>query len=351
MNLYKSVVKKILFKFNPETAHRIVFNLIKLPIMVPFLNLFYNFCKNELFHQVNNLKFKNRIGLAAGLDKDGEAINALSGLGFGFLEIGTVTPKSQQGNPKPRLFRLVKNDALINRMGFNNHGVDALIKKLKRIKKHKTVIGINIGKNKTTQLEDAHKDYAYCFEHLFDYADYFAINVSSPNTKDLRKLQAVEFLELIFAEIQTINLKKINPKPVYVKIAPELTYEQIDDVINLVYRFKLNGIIATNTTISRKNLNYTENEINSFGDGGLSGRPLKSRSTEVIKYIKSKTNNDLTIIGVGGVFDFSDFMEKIDAGADLVQIYTSFIYEGPGIVKRINKSYYNFLKNNTLIVN
>ncbi len=343
--MYKKIIKKILFKFTPEKAHNITFKLLKLPFVNFFLKILFSYQSQYLKFNKKNLKTSNPIGLAAGLDKEGELIKQFGNIGFGFVEIGTVTPKAQPGNPKPRLFRLIKDSALINRMGFNNNGAYEMKNNLKRIKNKKnTTIGINIGKNKNTSLEEAHNDYLKSFKILFNYADYFAINVSSPNTPNLRELQEKKYLEKIFSVIQIENNKYKYPKPLFIKIAPDLKFYQIDEIIDLINKYKLTGIIATNTTIERNNLLTNKKYIEQIGDGGLSGKPLKNKSTEIIKYINSKSK-DIIIIGVGGIFSFNDVKEKIEAGADLIQIYTSFIYEGPALVKKIKKQLSEFYKN------
>ncbi|MBN2893132.1 MAG: quinone-dependent dihydroorotate dehydrogenase [Bacteroidales bacterium] len=344
MNIYKFFIKPLLFKMQPEKAHKVIFNFLKLPGSNFFLKLLFKFESKTLHFEKSNFKVNNPIGLAAGLDKDGEVINQLGNIGFGFVEIGTVTPLAQPGNPKPRLFRLVKDQALINRMGFNNNGAASMVEKLKKIKPN-TTIGINLGKNKITPLEDAHNDYVKSFELLFDFGDYFVVNVSSPNTPNLRQLQDKEFLRKILKELQQINLSKPNQKPLFIKIAPDLSHQQIDEIIEIVVEEKLTGIIATNTTIERKNLSLTKQEIENYGSGGLSGKPLKEKSTEIIRYIKSKINDSIVLIGVGGIFDIKDIEEMLSAGADVVQIYTSFIYEGPGVVKKLKKA---MIKNKTV---
>jgi dihydroorotate dehydrogenase len=293
---------------------------------------------------VAGLTFPNPVGLAAGLDKDAIAFNELGDFGFGFIEIGTVTPKPQEGNEKPRLFRLVKNEALINRMGFNNKGVDAAAVLLKKRKDPTLIIGGNIGKNKVTPNEKATDDYVYCFNALFDVVDYFVVNVSSPNTPNLRDLQEKEPLTNLLNTLQVLNQTKKTPKPIFLKIAPDLTNTQLDDIIEIVAITKIAGVIATNTTISREGLNYTEEEIKSYGMGGLSGKPLTKRSTEVIRYLKQKSNSAFPVIGVGGIHTAQDAIEKLDAGADLIQLYTGFIYEGPGLIKDINKAIMNHPK-------
>lgn len=289
-----------------------------------------------------NIQFTNPVGLGAGFDKNAKYLAELECLGFGFVEIGTVTPLSQAGNDKPRLFRLPKDKALINRMGFNNDGVKEIAKRLKKWKEKnknsKLVIGGNIGKNKITPNEDAWKDYEICFKELHPYVDYFVVNVSSPNTPGLRELQEKESLRKILTHLQAINTSQPAPKPLLLKIAPDLTQEQIDDVIDLALEIKLDGLVATNTTISRSGLQTSASRVQAIGAGGLSGLPVKQRSTEVVKYICQKTGGKIPVIASGGIFTGDDAKEKLDAGASLIQVWTGFIYEGPGIVKRICKS-------------
>lgn len=293
------------------------------------------------------LHFKNPVGLAAGFDKNALYLTELEALGFGFVEIGTVTPQPQAGNDKPRLFRLPKDKALINRMGFNNDGVKVVAKRLKewREKQSKAdsrlIIGGNIGKNKVTPNEDAWKDYEICFRALFDCVDYFVVNVSSPNTPGLRELQEKDSLRKILSHLQTINQHETGseedkkPKPLLLKIAPDLTWQQIDDVIDLALEIKLDGLVATNTTISREQLQTTNDEVQAIGAGGLSGAPVRKRSTEIVRYIHQKTNGRIPVIASGGIFSAEDAKEKLAAGASLVQVWTGFIYEGPAIVKNI----------------
>ena len=281
--------------------------------------------------EVFGLKFKNQVGLAAGLDKDAVAYQELSDLGFGFIEIGTLTPKPQPGNDKKRLFRLLEDSAIINRMGFNNGGVDAAVEKLRKNKG--VLIGGNIGKNKSTPNEEAVQDYLICFEKLFPFVDYFVVNVSSPNTPNLRALQEKEPLTKLLGELQTQNLNKAKAKPILLKIAPDLSDEQLLDIIDIVRETKIAGVIATNTTLSRENL-ISENKKES---GGLSGKPLTRRSTEVIRFLSEKSGKAFPIIGVGGIHSAEDAMEKLEAGASLVQLYTGFIYEGPELIKKINQ--------------
>ena len=289
---------------------------------------------NNLQRTLFGLSFENPVGLAAGFDKDARWIDELSTLGFGFIEIGTLTPKAQPGNEKPRLFRLPEDHALINRMGFNNGGVMDATERLKK-RKSNVIVGGNIGKNKVTENEQAVNDYLICFEALFPHVDYFAVNVSSPNTPGLRALQEKKPLLEILLRLQEVNNVKPKRKPILLKIAPDLTDEQLNDIIDIVAESKIDGVIATNTTISRESLKTTTTEISAIGAGGLSGLPLSKRSTEVIRYLKQKSHNAFPVIGVGGVHSAEDAMEKIQAGADLIQLYTGFIYEGPGLVKSI----------------
>jgi dihydroorotate dehydrogenase len=334
--MYRLLIRPILFKFDPERVHYFTFSLIRFLHKIPFvgtlINAYYEVKSPKLEREVFGLKFKNPVGLAAGFDKDAKLYNELSNFGFGFIEIGTLTPKPQAGNPKKRLFRLQEDSAIINRMGFNNGGVeDAII----RLKKNKTVlIGGNIGKNKTTPNDEAVNDYVICFEALFDYVDYFVVNVSSPNTPNLRELQEKEPLKALLNTLQNLNLKKSKPKPILLKIAPDLTNEQLLDIIEIVNETKIAGVIASNTTVSRDGLeSANKSEI-----GGLSGKPLTNRSTEVIRFLSEKSNKSFPIIGVGGIHSAKDALEKLDAGASLVQLYTGFIYEGPKLIKKINKA-------------
>lgn len=286
----------------------------------------------RLEREVFGLKFKNPVGLAAGFDKDAKLYKELSNLGFGFIEIGTVTPKPQPGNPQKRMFRLKEDEALINRMGFNNKGA---WEAAKRLRKNKNVlIGGNIGKNKTTPNEDAIHDYEICFDALYSVVDYFVVNVSSPNTPNLRELQDKEPLTKLLQALQDKNNSKPQSRPILLKIAPDLTDEQLLDIIEIIKETKIVGVIATNTTISRENLTSENQKEN----GGLSGKPLTKRSTEVIKFLSEKSQNAFPIIGVGGIHSPEEAIEKLNAGASLIQIYTGFIYEGPGFVKRINKA-------------
>jgi dihydroorotate dehydrogenase len=338
-----NVIKKFLFLFPPEKVHYFSMNILSVARWVPgFRALMGNPATHveSLNRKVFGLSFQNPIGLAAGFDKNAKYLSELESLGFGSVEIGTVTPKAQAGNDKPRLFRIPVHRAIINRMGFNNDGVKAVAKRLSlwraANKKTKLIIGGNIGKNKLTPNEEAWKDYEICFRELFDYVDYFVVNVSSPNTPGLRELQEKDSLNKILSHLQTINRQHASPKPLLLKIAPDLTKFQIDDVISLAMEIGLDGIVATNTTISRDGLEAAgQHLIDKIGAGGLSGEPLKRKSTSMVKYIHDKTNGKIPVIASGGIFTAEDAMEKFDAGAVLVQVWTGFIYEGPTIVSKI----------------
>jgi dihydroorotate dehydrogenase len=340
------LIKRLLFLLNPEKAHHLTFSLLKLPGVSGAAGRIYNTKNKSLERNVFGLNFPNPVGLAAGLDKDATAFNELGKLGFGFIEIGTVTPVAQTGNEKPRLFRLTKDEALINRMGFNNHGVAAAATRLRRRKNKHLIIGGNIGKNKITPNENAVDDYIKCFESLFDVVDYFVVNVSSPNTPNLRALQEKEPLTALLRTLQAHNNNKASPKPILLKIAPDLTNSQLDDIIEIIKETGISGVIATNTTISRDGLSYDKEALEKFGSGGLSGKPLSTRSTEVIRYLKQASNNAFPVIGVGGIHSAKDAMEKLDAGADLIQLYTGFIYKGPGLIKEINEAVLNRFERN-----
>ncbi len=340
--MYKALIKPILFLLAPEKAHYLTIFLLKFTLAIPIVGgLFRAWYKVEdprLERKLFGLTFPNPVGLAAGFDKEGKYYRAMSSLGFGFIEVGTVTPKGQDGNPQPRLFRLPQDNALINRMGFNNEGMDALTQRLKQSRPKNLIIGGNIGKNKVTPNEQATDDYVKCFEQLFPLVDYFVVNVSSPNTPNLRALQDKEPLTQLLSTLQSLNQQKSQPKPILLKIAPDLTNSQLDDIIDIVRDTKIDGVIATNTTISRADLNTSEAQIQSIGNGGLSGQPVKQRSTEVIRYLNTKSKGELTIIGVGGISSPEDAIEKIEAGAALIQVYTGLVYEGPSLIKRINKA-------------
>ena len=333
--MYKLFIRPLLFSLDPEKAHHFTFRYLKLIHKIPFVSslirAIYQVEHPSLHREVFGLHFKNPVGLAAGLDKDATLYQELSNLGFGFIEIGTITPKPQLGNPKKRLFRLIDDKGIINRMGFNNEGVAAAVE---RLKKNKSVlIGGNIGKNKATPNEEAVNDYLICFEQLFDYVDYFVVNVSSPNTPNLRSLQEKEPLKQLLNTLQDKNSTKKEPKPILLKIAPDLTDEQLLDIIEIVKETHIAGVIATNTTINRDGLQSD----NKKETGGLSGKPLGKRATEVIRFLSEKSGKAFPIIGVGGIFSEEDALEKLGAGASLVQLYTGFIYEGAGLIKRINK--------------
>lgn len=342
MNLYP-LIRPLLFQLDPEDAHHLTINNLKLAGKLPFLLRLIADGKLKhpsLHRNLFGLDFPNPVGLAAGLDKNAEVIDEFGAMGFGFVEIGTLTPKPQPGNDKPRLFRLVKDEALINRMGFNNIGADAAAENLKR-RKTNIIVGANIGKNKITSNEDAIRDYEYCFKVLFEHAHYFVVNVSSPNTPGLRALQDKDSLAAILNALQDINHSKPKTKPILLKIAPDLANEQIEDVMTVVQQTKIQGIVATNTTIARAPLSYTIDEIEKFGAGGLSGKPLTHRATEVIEKITLETrklNMQTGIIGVGGIMNVQDALDKLNAGADLIQLYTGFIYSGPALVTDIKRA-------------
>lgn len=335
--MYKSILKPLFFLLNPEHAHSLTMWLMKLTLVRAFIKRIFYFENKKLNKNLMGLTFSNSIGLAAGFDKHAFYIKEIESLGFGFTEIGTVTPLPQPGNDKPRLFRLPKDEALINRMGFNNVGADVVAARIKAIRSNTNmIIGVNIGKNKATPNEQATNDYVICFQKLFDAADYFAVNVSSPNTPNLRQLQDKKPLTEILTKLQELNHQHENPKPILLKIAPDLTNSQLDEIVEIVLQTKIAGVIATNTTISREGLTDTS-LVDSIGAGGLSGKPVCNLSTEVIRYLAEKSKKQFVIIGVGGIRNAQDAKEKLDVGADLLQIYTGLIYEGPGIVKDINK--------------
>jgi dihydroorotate dehydrogenase len=332
------LIKYFLFKNDPEDVHHRVMNLLRKwsrnPVTKALLQKTFCVQNKKLERQLWGLTFKNPVGLAAGFDKDAKYIDELSMLGFGFIEIGTLTPLPQPGNEQPRLFRLPEDKALINRMGFNNDGVKVAAERLRR-RKSNLIIGGNIGKNKVTPNEDAVSDYEKCFRELYDVVDYFTVNVSSPNTPNLRSLQDKEPLMALLGRLQIINSQLGKEKPVLLKIAPDLTKEQLDDIIDIVNATHIHGIVATNTTISRNGLSISDKEIEAIGAGGLSGLPLREKATDVIRYIHQRSNGKIPIIASGGIFTAADAKEKLDAGAKLVQVYTGFIYEGPAIVKNI----------------
>jgi len=333
--MYKSLIRPTLFKFDPEEIHYFTFNFLrkfcKIPGSTAYLKSKFQVEDARLEREVFGLKFKNPVGLAAGFDKDAKLYNELSSLGFGFIEVGTVTPKPQVGNEKKRLFRLKEDSAIINRMGFNNHGVEEMVERLKENKN--VLIGGNIGKNKVTSNENAKDDYLYSFDALFNHVNYFVVNVSSPNTPNLRELQDKEPLKDLLNTLQKKNEQKTTPKPILLKIAPDLTDEQLLDIIEIIQETKIAGVIATNTTISREGLKSE----NKHEMGGLSGKPLTKRATEVIRFLSEKSGKSFPIIGVGGIHTAEDAIEKLEAGASLIQLYTGFIYEGPALIKAINQ--------------
>lgn len=348
--MYK-LLRSFLFLFDAEDVHYFSMNTLKILCKINFIKKWIT----QKFTPVNssamlfNLPFKNPVGLGAGFDKNARYLNELEALGFGFVEIGTVTPLPQAGNERQRLFRLPKDKSLINRMGFNNDGVVIVVERLKNwnslvaVRQDKypgakrLIIGGNIGKNKVTANEDAWKDYEICFSALHDHVDYFVVNVSSPNTPGLRELQEKESLSKILQNLQRLNNLKENTKPILLKIAPDLTIAQIDDVVELALEIKLDGLVAANTTIDRSSLTTDETSLNKIGAGGLSGKPLQKRSTEMVEYINKKTNGLIPIIASGGIFTGADAKEKMNAGASLVQVWTGFVYEGPEIVSNICK--------------
>nr|WP_262898192.1 quinone-dependent dihydroorotate dehydrogenase [Echinicola shivajiensis] len=340
MSVYKTIMKPFLFRKGAEDAHHFTFSMTKLTFNLPLVKgiikrMFY-FEDPSLEKEVFGLKFKNPVGLAAGFDKDAKLIDEMSMLGFGFIEIGTLTPKPQDGNPQPRLFRLPEDESLVNRMGFNNGGVEGAISRLKS-RKSKVLIGGNIGKNKVTPNDKAEDDYLICLKALHPYVDYFVVNVSSPNTPNLRDLQEKEPLKKLLLSIKEKNDQMDHPKPILLKIAPDLTDGQLDDIIAIVQETKIDGVIATNTTIDRSKLRTPQEKVEAIGAGGVSGKVLGKRSTEVIKYLAENSNHSFPIIGVGGIFSAEDAIEKLEAGASLVQVYSGMIYEGPALMKRIKK--------------
>ena len=335
--MYKLLIRPVFFLFNAEFIHNISLFLVKVLYSFPALKGISKklFClENEkLSIEFEDLKFKNRIGLAAGFDKNAKYLDELETFGFSHVEVGTITPKPQEGNDKPRLFRLKSDSALLNRMGFNNDGVDIILNRLKKYKGD-MVIGANIGKNKTTSNENAVEDYLFSFKILRNYVDYFTVNISSPNTPDLRKLQSKSNLENLLSKIQIENSKE-KKVPLFVKIAPDLEIKELKDIIEVCEKNKINGIIATNTTVSKQKIK--NKKIDELGEGGISGKPIADVSNDVIAFIKK--NSKLKIIGVGGIFNFSDLQDKLNAGADIVQVYTGWIYEGPSMIKSINKAF------------
>lgn len=339
--MYKAFLRPLFFLFDPESIHHFVFSVLKLAARLPgmksLIHMFYGSDHQALERKLLGLTFKNPVGLAAGFDKDARLIDEMAALGFGFVEIGTLTPRPQPGNEKPRLFRLPQDQALINRMGFNNEGAIAAVERLRK-RKSTVIVGGNIGKNKDTPNEKAFEDYTYCIEALYPHVDYFVVNVSSPNTPALRELQGKEPLRKLLSSVKELIGTKEKPKPVLLKIAPDLTVEQLDDIVEILLSTGTDGVIATNTTISRDGLATSADDVIQIGAGGLSGRPLRTQATAVISYLRKQLGPDYPIMGVGGIMSPQDAIEKMKAGANLVQIYTGFVYEGPGFVKRINRA-------------
>lgn len=339
--MYKSLIRPLLFRLYPETVHHLVVSAIKVGFRIPGIAYITGkVCTVKdpaLKRTVFGLTFDNPVGLAAGFDKNADFYNEFSRLGFAFIEIGTVTPKGQPGNAKPRSFRLPADKALVNRMGFNNLGANEVVKNLKK-RKVKTIIGGNLGKNTLTPNCEAVSDYIITFNKLYDYVDYFVVNVSCPNISDLHKLQDKDALMDILGSLMSERTQKPTAKPILLKISPDLNFNQIDEVIEIAQETKIDGIVATNTTTGRYNLTTSEESVKNIGNGGMSGAPLRDKSTEIIRYISSKTNGKLPIIGVGGIMTPEDALDKLKAGASLVQLYSGFIYEGPMLIKRINKA-------------
>ena len=342
--MYKLFIRPFLFLFDPEKIHYITFSLIRFLCKVPFMALIfrglYKIEDKRLERKLFGITFKNPVGLAAGFDKNAVLFNELANFGFGFIEIGTVTPKGQEGNPKKRLFRLKEDNGIINRMGFNNDGLEIAIEQLKK-NKGKLIIGGNIGKNTQTSSELYTRDYELCFKGLHPYVDYFVLNVSCPNVGSDAKLNDKSYLIELISAIQKLNNQEIIQKPILLKIAPDLNNNQLDEIIELVAETKIDGVIASNTSTTRDHLKTSNHLLKEIGNGGLSGQPIKELSTRVIKYLAQNSNKAFPIIGVGGIHSAEDALDKIEAGADLVQIYTGFIYEGPGLIKQINKALLN----------
>jgi dihydroorotate dehydrogenase len=338
--MYKIIIRPLLFLFNPEDIHYFIMHLLKFSFRLPLIKFFarklYTVNNKKLEIDFLGLKFHNPVGLAAGFDKNAEIYSEMSNLGFSFVEIGTITPQPQPGNEKPRLFRLINDYAMINRMGFNNVGVDLAVLKLKK-RNPKIIIGGNIGKNTLTPNDQAINDYEYCFKQLYNYVDYFVVNVSCPNIADLLELQDEDSLTAILNRLVEIRKEQSIKRPVLLKISPDLSFEQVDNMIKIVYKTGIDGFVISNTTIAREGLSISEAEIEQLGSGGLSGNPLKNKSTQIISYVSQNTGGKIPIIGVGGIMSPDDAIEKLKAGASLIQIYTGFIYEGPSFVKKINK--------------
>ncbi|MBU8892927.1 MAG: quinone-dependent dihydroorotate dehydrogenase [Bacteroidales bacterium] len=339
--MYKNIIRPLLFLLQPETVHSLIVSFVKIGFKIPgvssLIKKTFTVRDKRLNRVFLGMEYENPVGFAAGFDKNAKIYNQFSNFGFSFIEIGTVTPKAQPGNPKPRSFRIPSDKGLINRMGFNNNGVEYAVNQLKN-NKHKVIIGGNIGKNTLTTNKDAINDYVICFQKLYDHVDYFVVNLSCPNIKDLHKLQDKDSTIAILNKLTELRRLESQYKPVLLKISPDLTNNQLDDVIETFNITGIDGIVATNTTVSRENLVTDKNQIEKIANGGLSGKPLTKRSTEIIKYLTDKSNGNIPIIGVGGIMTVDDAIEKLEAGASLIQLYTGFIYEGPSFVKKINKA-------------
>ena len=339
--MYKSIIRPILFQFDPEKVHYFTFSVIKriskIPGVSAIIRSMFQVNDAKLERELFGINFKNPVGLAAGFDKNAVLFNELADFGFGFIEIGTVTPKGQEGNPKQRLFRLKDDQGIINRMGFNNAGVEAAIENLKK-NKGKVIIGGNLGKNTGIPTEQYTQDYCDVFKELHPYVDYFVLNVSCPNVGSHAKLQDKDYLIELIQSVKKLNEQETVQKPILLKIAPDLNNQQLDEIVELVDETKIDGVIASNTSTNREGLRATENQLEAIGNGGLSGKPIADRSTQAIKYLSDASNKSFPIIGVGGIHSAQDALNKIEAGADLVQVYTGFIYEGPSLVKNINKA-------------
>ncbi len=337
--MYKLIVRPLLFCFDAEKIHYFSLGFLKLILKISPIRILvktvYHSNNKKLERELFGIRFPNPVGLAAGFDKNGKYIKELASFGFGFIEIGTITPKPQPGNPKKRLFRLIDDQAIINRMGINNEGAELCVERLKKVNQN-IIIGGNIGKNTTTKSNESVNDFLDNFKTLHDYVDYFVINVSCPNVGHFKELQDRAFLEELLPLLHQHNNEKGNVRPILLKIAPDLNERQLDETIEIIKALKIDGVVATNTTTNRENLKASTNDLESIGNGGLSGLPLKEKSTQVIKYISEQSNKSIPIIGVGGIMTAEDALDKINAGASLVQIYTGFIYSGPSIIKKIN---------------
>lgn len=339
--MYKQFIRPLLFQMAPESAHHFTTSLLctlyQSPGGASLLRMMYEWEDQKLERELFGLKFRNPVGLAAGFDKNAEMVDEMAALGFGFVEIGTLTPRPQDGNPKPRLFRLSQDESLVNRMGFNNEGVEAAVKRL-RNRQSDIIVGGNIGKNKVTPNANAKDDYEICFEALYEVVDYFTVNVSSPNTPDLRELQEKEPLKHLLQHLLSLNQQKPLPKPILLKIAPDLSTHQLDDIVEICLELKMDGIIANNTTISREGLKTPKAKVKAIGAGGLSGQAIRKRSTEVIRHLHQQLGAQIPVIGVGGIASARDALEKMEAGASLIQLYTGFVYEGPSVLKEIKQA-------------